>query len=645
MSRETLCYACAVRMTTLWRMPAPPPPPADSTSCHVDCGVSRTYAILYPPPAGSAPKPQPQEPQCVACQGLYQHLDRLHAPAVAAEVRRSPYVDSTRLSVNVNVCRGFTFLWLHHALCFYATSRHFLGGTSGPARATAATEQEMSDQDSLAASEWRRSIHSHVVPEEFSSFKDMFVCDVRARVLQYLTVPHEALAATRGPCRPAGLAAYLAALRLSEESTNDAFRPEKKARTENQDRSAVRCGHAFTEIDAVASNGVVVDVDVRHPLSSLLADGRTCMPQQYCTNKSSSAMITFGTIIDHVSPFLFATAAEGLKRAAEGKCLVPIAATVAPRVFHTNIFIIGRYRKMLRGLSQSPWFGDGGRIGSFSLQEVIAEPVLPLFFPSGVPPSILPTSVAKRAAQAADEAVDQPAQARKCHGRLTGGLASPWQDQDPFEKALEQVFAYGRYKFHSAGREDVDVRMLGTGRPFVLEVIDPHRQSFGPDDLEQMTDSINAAHDGAVEVEGLAFTSADVTVTLARHSESKTKHYRCVVWSSRAIDSDADPQLVACTQARDLLIQQRTPLRVLHRRSLLDRPRVIHSIAIQRVNAHWLVVDLETQAGTYIKEFVHGDMGRTLPSLGMLLGSRTDIIQLDVMGMVMDGDFLTRTCN
>ena len=27
------------------------------------------------------------------------------------------------------------------------------------------------------------------------------------------------------------------------------------------------------------------------------------------------------------------------------------------------------------------------------------------------------------------------------------------------------------YKFHTAGREDVDVRMLGNGRPFVLEVI------------------------------------------------------------------------------------------------------------------------------------------------------------------------------
>ena len=84
---------------------------------------------------------------------------------------------------------------------------------------------------------------------------------------------------------------------------------------------------------------------------------------------------------------------------------------------------------------------------------------------------------------------------------------------------------------------------------------------------------------------------------------------------------------------KDLVLEQRTPLRVLHRRSLLDRPRTIHSITALRINDHWLQVDLETQAGTYIKEFIHGDNGRTLPSLGMLLGSRCDIVQLDVMGM------------
>lgn len=39
---------------------------------------------------------------------------------------------------------------------------------------------------------------------------------------------------------------------------------------------------------------------------------------------------------------------------------------------------------------------------------------------------------------------------------------------------------------------------------------------------------------------------------------------------------------------------------------------------------------LTTQAGTYIKEFVHGDLGRTVPNLGEILGCEVDIIALDV---------------
>ena len=39
---------------------------------------------------------------------------------------------------------------------------------------------------------------------------------------------------------------------------------------------------------------------------------------------------------------------------------------------------------------------------------------------------------------------------------------------------------------------------------------------------------------------------------------------------------------------------------------------------------------LLASAGTYIKEFVHGDLGRTVPSIGSLLNSEADILQLDV---------------
>ena len=38
----------------------------------------------------------------------------------------------------------------------------------------------------------------------------------------------------------------------------------------------------------------------------------------------------------------------------------------------------------------------------------------------------------------------------------------------------------------------------------------------------------------------------------------------------------------------------------------------------------------DTCLGTYIKEFVHGDFGRTVPSFGSLVGCAADILTLDV---------------
>lgn len=48
---------------------------------------------------------------------------------------------------------------------------------------------------------------------------------------------------------------------------------------------------------------------------------------------------------------------------------------------------------------------------------------------------------------------------------------------------------------------------------------------------------------------------------------------------------------------------------------------------------------LQTQAGTYVKEFVHSDFGRTRPSIGSLMGigiDDVDILELDVEGVDFD---------
>lgn len=49
-----------------------------------------------------------------------------------------------------------------------------------------------------------------------------------------------------------------------------------------------------------------------------------------------------------------------------------------------------------------------------------------------------------------------------------------------------------------------------------------------------------------------------------------------------------------------------------------------------------LILDIVTQAGTYIKELVHGEFGRTVPSICSTIGQWIDIVALDVMAVELD---------
>jgi tRNA pseudouridine synthase 10 len=61
--------------------------------------------------------------------------------------------------------------------------------------------------------------------------------------------------------------------------------------------------------------------------------------------------------------------------------------------------------------------------------------------------------------------------------------------------------------------------------------------------------------------------------------------------------------------------------------------QVIRGMACQPLEGrpHYFKLTLTTSAGTYVKEFVNGDFGRTVPSVGSLLDCHAEIVQLDVV--------------
>lgn len=199
--------------------------------------------------------------------------------------------------------------------------------------------------------------------------------------------------------------------------------------------------------------------------------------------------------------------------------------------------------------------------------------------------------------------------------------------------------------FHGAGREDIDVLMLGRGRPFVFEVKDAQRDDV---DLQAVVDAVHEEFGAQIQIDPFK------VVDRKRVGELKEAHYAKrylvgVALGEPAVAEAAElvqPEQLAGLVGRRLELQQRTPERVAHRRADLVRPRevVIHDLRVAPADTDpgeepvVLELDLETQHGTYVKEFVSSDGGRTEPSLASLLGVPARCVRLDVLDIldVMD---------
>jgi len=164
--------------------------------------------------------------------------------------------------------------------------------------------------------------------------------------------------------------------------------------------------------------------------------------------------------------------------------------------------------------------------------------------------------------------------------------------------------------------------MLGTGRPFVLEVKPPHRRDV---DLDVIESEINEASD-AVEVEGLRFATHDMVERVKEHDASKT--YRMTVEFDEPVDDAALQD--ALDELEGTTVEQRTPRRVDHRRADLVRERAVYETSGSLTDERHATLVVHGAGGLYVKELVSGDEGRTEPSLAGLLGVGAVVTALDV---------------
>ncbi|AEF96205.1 tRNA pseudouridine(54/55) synthase Pus10 [Methanotorris igneus] len=237
------------------------------------------------------------------------------------------------------------------------------------------------------------------------------------------------------------------------------------------------------------------------------------------------------------------------------------------------LFIKGRYRKLVRGIPQTHWHcrfcrGKGcekcnftGKRYPTSVEEIIAE---------------------------------------------------------PFMKATKGT----NEKFHGAGREDIDVRMLGNGRPFVLEIKEPKIRKI---DLNKIAEEVNKS--GMVEVLNLEYGNRKDVVFFKNEPHKKT--YRALVECEEKItDEDIEKVIETC---ENLTIYQRTPKRVLHRRADLTRIRKVYKVWAHKIDDNHFEMKIFCDGGLYIKELISGDDGRTSPSISEILNKKCICKELDVL--------------
>jgi tRNA pseudouridine synthase 10 len=286
------------------------------------------------------------------------------------------------------------------------------------------------------------------------------------------------------------------------------------------------------------------------------------------------------------------------------------------RIVNESIFICGRYRKNKRGISNTP---------------------------------MLPTNrhPIRRAGHAKNKHTPEE--------RMPA--VSDWVEP------LRNYFQGDKIVFMSGGREDYDVRMLGNGRPFLCRIENPFvnlprkvgalstvvsEEGKAVEEYSEVHKPIEIPYgmSPAVELVGLSLVDG----ARAMKDMKKIEEEHCKVYGVRVLtklprekveDSISsslweEKEGYYSLKSTNLLLRQKTPIRVLHRRSNLVRDKILHSCRIlvdqEGNNGETILqIEIKSSSGTYIKEFINGDMGRTVPSLSEIVEGYCDVLELDVL--------------
>lgn len=246
------------------------------------------------------------------------------------------------------------------------------------------------------------------------------------------------------------------------------------------------------------------------------------------------------------------------------------------------VFIYGRYKKLVRGLPQSRWDC-------------------------------------------------KPCRGKGCEECKGTGRRYPDSISEYVGNVAQRLLKGSKFKFHAAGREDVDVLMLGEGRPFVVEVSEPRIRT---PDLVSLTKRINKEAKKRISVKNLEITNREHSQKIKEEASTNVKEYLAIVQTDGPVQESELRRVES--ELSGIEIEQQTPTRVSHRRSDLVRKKLIHKVRLKKLKDDRIEAFFKVQGGTYVKELISGDDGRTEPSIASKLRFSCVCTKLDVTAIYSD---------
>ncbi len=184
---------------------------------------------------------------------------------------------------------------------------------------------------------------------------------------------------------------------------------------------------------------------------------------------------------------------------------------------------------------------------------------------------------------------------------------------------LKELAQSDDYVLHASGREDVDATN-SAGRIFVIMLKNPKIREI---DLEDAAKKI--AESEEVSVKGLKFVKRGFVEVVTESHFDKT--YAAETEFGKELEIQDIEKIHSLA---GVMIAQRTPTRVSHRRADLVRNRKLKVVEVVKHKGNRATIIIKAEAGTYIKELISGDEGRTEPSIAGLLETSAKCTALDV---------------